>query len=128
MKITNLVAGSVALYGLVLMAPMAHSATLYTASSGNLAASANFDLSGNTLTVTLTNTSASDVLVPADVLTAVLFSVSGGTLSPQSAALAAGSQVFFGPSGSPAGNVGGEWAYGTGGASPLGTNAGISSS
>ncbi len=89
------------------------------------AASAVFGLSGNTLTVTLTNTSAADVLDPAHVLTALFFD-SSGALTPVSAALGAGSTVFFGPNGG--GNIGGEWAYASGlvGA-PGGATRGISS-
>src|SRR5262249_54506972 len=79
-----------------------------TGSSGSLAASADFSLSGNTLTITLTNTSTSDVLVPTDVLTGLLFNTPTA-LTPVSALLPAGSTVFFGPNGG--GNVGGEWAY-----------------
>jgi hypothetical protein len=97
--------------------------------SGNLAASAAFTLNTGTgiLTVVLTNTSASDVLVPADVLTAFFFGVSGNiTLTPVSALLSGGSTVFFGANGG--GNVGGEWAYGNSlvGA-PGGLNQGFSS-
>ncbi len=83
-------------------------------SAGTKSASVAFDLSGTDLLVTLTNSAASDVLVPADVLTAVLFDVSGGpvSLTRTSALLANGSTVFYDPSGQPQSNtVGGEWAY-----------------
>jgi len=98
---------------------------LFVGSSGSLSASANFNLTGNVLTITLTNTSTADVLNPAQVLTAVFFN-SNGTLTPVSALLGPGSVVFFGPDGG--GNVGGEWAYGSGlvGA-PGGATQGISS-
>lgn len=99
---------------------------VFTGSSGSLAASASFDVVGSQLHVKLTNTSAADVLVPADVLTAVFFSIAGaGSLTPVSAMLYGGSTVFFGPDGG--GNVGGEWAYGAG-AFPGGAAMGISSS
>jgi hypothetical protein len=99
---------------------------LVTASSGNLSASATFEVVGNNLQVTLTNTSAFDVAVPADVLTAVLFNINGvGALTPESAALAGGSTVFFGADGG--GNLGGEWAYASGIAAPWGATEGISS-
>ena len=94
----------------------------------NLSAQADFTVSGNTLTVVLTNTSASDVLVPADVLTALFFDISGfsGTLTPVSAMLSGGSTVFFGSDGG--GNVGGEYAYATGlSGAPNGASSGISS-
>ncbi|MCL4194835.1 MAG: PEP-CTERM sorting domain-containing protein, partial [Thermoguttaceae bacterium] len=63
--------------------------------------------------LTLTNTSAADVLVPADVLTGVFFDVSGNSIwTPVSAVLGSGSLVFYDPDGQPAGgNLGGEWAY-----------------
>jgi hypothetical protein len=103
------------------------SAYLFQASDGNLAASVDFVTSGGDLVVTLTNTSSNDVLIPSEVLTAVFFDVIGvGSLTPVSALLN-GSTVFFGPNGG--GNVGGEWAYGSGlaGAPELATE-GISSS
>lgn len=88
-------------------------ATLFTGASGNLAASVDFSISGNTLTVVLTNTASADVLVPADVLTAVFFDISGNpTLTSVSALLTSGSSVFYDPQGQPAGGVvGGEWGY-----------------
>ena len=98
-----------------------------TATNGsNLSASANFNLTGNVLTVTLTNTSAVDVLNPAQVLTGVFFN-SNGTLTPVSALLGPGSVVLFAPA--PAGgNVGGEFAYASGlSGAPLGATQGISS-
>lgn len=106
-------------------------ATLFTGSSGNLAASADFSISGSTLTVVLTNTSSSDVLVPSDVLTAVFFDISGNpTLTSVSAVLTGGSTVFYDPDGQPAGGVvGGEWGYDTGLSGPSGAGSrGISSS
>ena len=99
----------------------------FSASSGSLAASATFDTSGSNLVVTLTNTSAADVLIPADALTAVFFDITGPTLTPVSALLTQGSTVLFGPNGG--GNVGGEWAYASGlSGAPHGATAGISSS
>jgi hypothetical protein len=100
---------------------------LFTGSSGNLSASASFDISGGDLQVTLTNTSTADVLVPSDVLTAVFFDMQGSpTLTRLSAMLAPGSTVWFGPSNG--GNVGGEWAYKNGlSGAPGGATQGISS-
>lgn len=46
-------------------------------SSGTLAAQAVFEASATNLIVTLTNTSAYDVLAPTDVLTAVFFDIAG---------------------------------------------------
>ena len=101
----------------------------FQGASGNLAAQADFTVSGNMLTVVLTNTSTADVLVPADLLTAVFFDVTGyppGTFSPVSALLSGGSTVFFGPNGG--GNVGGEWAFASGlSGAPGSASLGISS-
>src|SRR5262245_50246078 len=84
----------------------------FTASQGNLAASAEFEDLGANLIVTLTNTSTFDVLVPADVMTALFFDVDGAplNLTPVSAVLGAGSTVLFGGS-DPGGVVGGEWEW-----------------
>jgi uncharacterized protein (TIGR03382 family) len=114
---------------------LATSAT-FSGSSGALAASVRFDVTGSTLQVTLTNTSTHDVMVPADVLTAVFFDVSSPALSltRTRAVLGAGSTVFFPPAGFPTGvdsngEVGGEWAYDSGLAgTPGGGHYGISSS
>ena len=93
---------------------------MYTGSSGSLAATAEFSLTGNTLTVTLTNTSLADVLVPTDVLTGVFFNTTS-TLTPNSAALN-GSTVNYG---SVNNNVGEGWAFNSG-ISAHGENSGIS--
>ena len=97
--------------------------------SGDLAAQADFTVSGNTLTVVLTNTSTADVLVPADLLTAVFFDITGyppASFSPVSAMLSGGSTVFFGPDGG--GNVGGEWVFASGlSGAPDNATLGISS-
>jgi hypothetical protein len=77
----------------------------FSGGDGNLSASALFALSGNTLTVTLTNTSMSDVLVPTDVLTAVWFNTTS-SLNPVSASLN-GSSVFYGS----ITNAGDGWGY-----------------
>jgi hypothetical protein len=101
----------------------------FSAASGNLAASVVFTTDGSNLVVTLTNTSAFDVLAPADLLTGVFFDfASPVTLTRASAVLGPGSSVLNG--GSDAGGVvGGEWAYtsGIGGSTPGGQNYGISS-
>ena len=115
----------------VLGGATASEALLISGSSGSLAASADFSVSGTNLIVTLTNTSAADVTMPSEVLTAIFFDIVGaGPLSPVSALLGTGSTVLYDPDGQPAGdNVGGEWAYAAGlvGA-PAGATEGISSS
>lgn len=101
----------------------------FSASQGHRAASASFQVSGNDLIVTLTNTSLVDALVPVDILTGVFFDVAGAPLSLTrvSAIVPAGSFVHNGPT-DPGNSVGGEWAYlgGLSGA-PEGTDYGISS-
>src|SRR5262245_40505237 len=84
----------------------ANAGLLYTGSSGNLSASAYFELTGHTLTITVTNTSTADVLVPGNVLTGVFFNTSH-TLTPVSASLN-GSSVY---QGSIIHDVGEGWAY-----------------
>lgn len=100
-------------------------------SNGQKEALVEFSVSGTDLLVTLTNVAASDVLVPADVLTAVFFSVDGPNLSlaRTSAVLANGSIVYYDPDGQPVdGIVGGEWAYRSGiGGGPNNLPYGISS-
>ena len=98
------------------LASAARANLVFTASSGTLAASANFSYNAGTnlLTVVLSNTSGADVLNPAQVLTALFFDITGfppATLTPVSAMLTGGSTVFFGADGG--GNVGGEFAYGS---------------
>lgn len=104
--------------------------SLFTASVGTRSASALFDATGSTLTVTLTNTSAFDALMPIDVLTAVFFDVDGAPLSltRSSAVLGLGSTVLFGAP-DPGGVVGGEWSYADGlSGAPQSAGYGISSS
>jgi hypothetical protein len=108
--------------------PTAAEAVVFTGSSGNLAASAEFSLSGTTLTIVLKNTSTVDVLAPGDVLTALFFDIAGSpTMTRVSAVLTTGSTVLFGTT-DPGGVVGGEWAYKSGlsgapGGAMLGTSS-----
>lgn len=98
----------------------------FDGSSGSLAAEATFSLSGTTLTVTLTNTSTADVLVPTDVLTAVLFhtsTVAGHGLTAVSASLN-GSTAYYSPI---VNNVGEGWQYNSM-FNAHGENSGISAS
>ena len=111
--------------GLLIAVSASATPITFTGSSGNLAASATFDVVGSNLQVTLTNTSSVDVLVPVDVLTAVFFTVAGDpALNRVSAVLNAGSTVFFGGT-DPGGVVGGEWAYENSIAAPVGADEGI---
>ncbi len=100
---------------------------LFAGSSGNLSASVNFHIDGTNLVVTLTNTSANDVTIPTEILTAVFFNIAGDpALSRDSAVLNAGSTVLFAPAGGSGPVVGGEWEYLTG-LSQYGANQGIGS-
>ncbi|MGQ0793006.1 MAG: XDD4 family exosortase-dependent surface protein [Deltaproteobacteria bacterium] len=92
-----------------------------------LSATATFDNVGGNLVITLTNTGTYDTNNPADILTAVFFTLSGDpTLTPISVMVAAGSTAFFEPAPS-GGNVGGEWAYANGIGGPGGADEGVSS-
>ncbi|MFM9959578.1 MAG: XDD4 family exosortase-dependent surface protein [Phycisphaerales bacterium] len=112
---TNAAIAALALSGL---AGSANAAIMFSGGSGSLAASASFEVNGSgQLVVTLTNTSSADVMVPANILTALFFNFSGGalTLTRDSAVLDTGSTVIYDPDGQPAGGVvGGEWAYNSG--------------
>lgn len=95
-----------------------------------LAAEAAFSITGSTMQIQLSNTAASDVLVPTDVLTAVFFHLPGDPLlTPVSVTVAPGSEVRFGGGTDPGGGVGGEWAYRNALSNPaIGlANAGVSS-
>ncbi|WP_035040155.1 XDD4 family exosortase-dependent surface protein [Desulfovibrio sp. X2] len=97
----NRIAKSLFILGMIVLAAAsavaAQASTLYyTGSSGAYSASALFSLTGNSLTVTLANTSTADTTSPSAVLTGLFFDVDGGyTLTPVSAALA-GSTVYYG--------------------------------
>ena len=101
----------------------------FEGAQGSLGASATFDVNGSNLVVTLRNSSANDVMVPADVLTGLFFDIAGSPgLTQQTAVLAPGAQVHFGSTDA-GGGVGGEWAYRQGLAgAPGSTSYGISSS
>ena len=84
-----------------LLSPVAAMAdSTFNASGGNLAGTATFAVSGDILTITLTNSAAADVLVPADVMTSLFFRTSGGSPAfvPMSATLGAGATVVYGTS------------------------------
>jgi len=86
----------------------------FTGSSGDLAASVTFTVTGNTLTVELSNTATADASVPADVLTAVFFNTNGVSLTPTSATITSGSLQLHDGTTVHTGtltNIAGEWAY-----------------
>ena len=132
MKISSLACAALA--AMAITQPSS-AAVFFTATNGsNLTASATFDIVGGQLQVVLNNSSAFDVLVPTDVLTALFFNLSSGAGQlgvGGGSATSNGSTFLNGVQQNPAGtNVGGEWAY-AGVTSVIlgaGTNAGISSS
>jgi hypothetical protein len=91
--------------------PAQATSVTFSGSLGSLSASAAFAADGlGGLTVTLTNTSTNDVLVQADVLTAVFFQLDGNpALTKVSALVASGSTAYFYAPATT--NVGKEWAY-----------------
>lgn len=124
-----------AVTGLAIAASSAQAAVTFNFSSGGRSAQAVFDTSGSNLLITLTNTSNADALVPTDILTAVFFNVSGGSisLSPVSAVLNAGSSIVGkagavpSPATEPGSVVSSEWAYKGGISGPGSSSYGISS-
>lgn len=108
--------GPAILLGWVALGPAAtaQAGSTYSFSNGSRSASATFDLlNPTTLTLSLSNTSTADTLVPTDVLTALFFRIQGApSLGKISAVLAPGSVVYYDSDGQPSGGVvGGEWAY-----------------
>jgi len=119
------------------LAPRADASTTISNTANGLSASATFTISGDTLTILLTNTDAATgggaPTNSANVLSGLFFNI-GATLTPVSALLPSNSSIIQ------TGNcdvttclgqtdVGGEWSYASGGASWLaGTNQGIASS
>lgn len=100
----------------------------YTGSSGTLAASASFDITGGQLQVVLSNTSIWDVLVPTDVLTGVFFNIPDNPALARISAITGGTTYRGATNVSGAGtSVGGEWAY-KNGLAQYGANTGLSSS
>ena len=132
MKLSSVIATVI---GLSVVPVTAKAAVDFSGSLGALAANVSFDvLPGSQLKVSLTNTSASQALVPSSVLTGVFFNGLNG-LTPASAYLNTGSVVVNASQNDgpyvglqpPGGNVGGEWAYESGFGGPNSTTAGISS-
>ena len=77
-----------------------------------LFASATFEVTGNTLTVTLANITNAQAEVPSDLLSGVYFDIFGEpALTGVSAIVADGSTVLYRATQPTGGNVGGEYAY-----------------
>lgn len=133
MKFNNIFRAAMVCAGVftsMLTVTSASAAAVFIGSSGTLAGSATFDIVGSQLKVVLANTSLFDVLMPADVLTALFFNVAAPSgLSPVSAT-SGGPTYLSGVQVSSAGaNVGGEWSFdGALIGAPGGVNSGLSSS
>jgi hypothetical protein len=103
-----------------LCVPFAHAEFVtFTGSQGDLAASAKFDFTGNTLTLTLTNTASTNSTQPGMLLSGVFFNVTGDpTLTPSTATVAPGSTIVQASNCTVncvgVTNVGGEFAFNTG--------------
>lgn len=90
------------------------SAYVVSGTSGSYDVSADFEVVGSQLQVTLLNSSSLDVMNPAQVLTALAFDMSGATLSNGHAALdtVSNSQFVYTPSGVTP-DLDSGWGYGT---------------
>ncbi len=112
----------------------AHAAPItFTGGSGGpsgLNASAVFDVTGDILSITLSNTTTATTFAPSSVLTGLFFSVPMA-LTPQSATFGPGATRVGGPCDQPGcssnSNLGGEWGY-QATSFPGGANKGIASS
>lgn len=113
-------------------------ALIVTGTNGsNLSASADFEIVGTNLQITLTNTASVTASDPGQVLTAIFFSMNGtaGVNLGSSSAVVPGTSSVVNNAGvanptDPGGVVGGEWAYKTGlaaGTLPMNASTGISS-
>jgi hypothetical protein len=97
--------------------PSAAAPITFTGSSGSLSASATFTVVGSNLQVVLTNTGASDAMVPTDVLTAIFFDITGTPLLTAVSATSGGTTYTLNVGGPPitvslvGTDIGGAWAY-----------------
>lgn len=121
-----------AVAALALFAGAANASVLVSGNNGgSLAAEAEFSVSGSNLVIRLSNSSTFDTLVPADVLTAVFWDISGAPVAlTRTSVVLGGTSSAVGSGGTDPGNaVGGEWAYKNNGATfPGGRAYGVSSS
>jgi hypothetical protein len=99
-----------------------------TTSGVTRSGTADFSISGSTLTVALRNSSGEPAGTNIDLLTAVFFTLPQGvTLTPQTSGVVASSGLWVGtPSSSTADVIGNNWQYRGGQSLTGGTNAGIS--
>lgn len=83
----------------------------YSSPSGELGASVDFSTSGTDLLVTLTNTDTGDPSVPTDILTGLVFSITGNPLLTGTSATLHTDSIVIRDDAPTGGVVGGEWAY-----------------
>jgi len=135
-----LAAGVVTACVLLGQAPDASATILVSGSSNGLSASAQFTITGSTLTILLTNTDTAPNAVnpgwmPSEILSGLFFSLGGSAFTPTSAAIdpnsiAQLSKCNAGACAAATTNVGGEWSYAFGGVNDpdlAGANQGIAS-
>ena len=132
-------AGVITFLALTVGASNASATAFFTGTSSGLSAEAYFTISGNQLTILLTNTDAATgsgaPTNPAQVLTGLFFNLGTSTFDPVSAELTANASILQAAqcdvpaTCASTTNVGGEFSYAYGGVNWLaGTNQGISSS
>ncbi len=118
------------------LAQSASAGVVWSATSGDKAASADFSAAAGKLTIVLSNDSMADAMLPTDILTGIFFDIAGSPLSLAriSVTIPSGQGAFMIGTGAAApvdsgGVVGGEWGYkgGLSGA-PGGSKYGVSSS
>jgi hypothetical protein len=80
-------------------------------SSGSLSATASFNVIAGNLIVTLTNNSSADINVPADILHALFFDITGTPALNYNDADICGSCTFTGAVSGSGSDVGAEWAF-----------------
>src|SRR5262245_21037703 len=126
----RLVSGAVLALALLVLGSSAQAAPLsLTLTQGTLSATVTFTVVGGNLQVVLTNSSANDTLVPADVLTGVYRDVAGNpNLSALSADVTAGSSIvaYNDPVLGAGSDVRAEWAYKDGGGTTTSLGGGLS--
>jgi hypothetical protein len=131
-----LAAGVVTACVLLGHAPDASATILVSGSSNGLSASAQFTITGTTLTILLTNTDTAPNAVqwaPSEILSGLFFNLGGNAFTPTSATIDANSiaqmsKCNAGACTAATTNVGGEWSYAFGGVNDpdlAGANHGI---
>jgi hypothetical protein len=116
MRVLGFAQWAAALAAMFSFAAPSHAALIVENTSGLHKAKAEFSISGGGpnrhLTITLSNTSANDVLAPPDVLMALFFKTNtSAVFTPLSASVANQSNIVFESPSFGGNNLGGEWTY-----------------